>query len=173
MTFFWIISAIIILFGFVVFFGAPYVPSKRKELQRVFDELYKLTDADTLVDIGSGDGVVLRVASEKGVSKAVGYELNIALVWISRFLSRRHKNIEVIMGNSWQMQFPSETTVVYLFGVSRDMEKHARKLQQQTNTLGRPLALVVYGHTIPHMTPLKSFGAHHLYTFTPLHVKKT
>lgn len=173
MTLFWIVGALVILFGFVVFFGAPYVPSKRKELQRVFDDLYNLTDKDTLVDIGSGDGVVLRVAAEKGVRRAVGYELNIVLVLLSRFLSRNHKNVSVVMGNSWQVQFPPETTVAYLFGVSRDMEKHARKFQQQANRLGRPLALVVYGHKIPHMTPLRTLGAHHLYTFTPLHTPKT
>jgi hypothetical protein len=64
-------------------------------------------------------------------------------------------------------------TVVYAFAVTRDIEKLARKLQREANRLGRPLSVISYGNQIPHMTELKSLGAHHLYTFTPLHTKKT
>ncbi len=170
---FWILFTIIFLFCFVVFFGAPYVPSKRRGLERAFEELYDLTDKDVLVDIGSGDGVVLRAAAAKGVRRAVGYELNPLLVWLSRFLSRRSKKVEIIAANSWRAHFPDDTTVLYVFGVTRDMEKHARKIQQEANRLGRPLALITHGSGIPHMTALGTLGAHQLYTFTPLHVKKT
>ena len=167
---FWLFASIVLLFGFVVFFGAPYVPSKRKELERAFSNLYKLTAEDTLVDIGSGDGVVLRAAAQKG-ARAIGYELNPALVIISKLLSRQYKNISVRTANIWKVEFPKETTVVYVFAVQRDIEKLARKLQKEANRLEKPLAVISYGCTIPHMTALQSLGAHHLYTFPPLHVQ--
>lgn len=167
---FWLIAGIVLLFGFVAFFGAPYVPSKRRELERVFTTLYPLSGRETVVDIGSGDGVVLRVAASKG-ARAIGYELNPALVFISRFLSRKHQSVEVHARNMWLVHFPAETTLVYVFGVSRDIEKIARKVQREVNNIGHPISLISYGCKIPHMTALESLGAHHLYTFAPLHTK--
>jgi hypothetical protein len=168
---FWLVASIVVLFGFVAFFGAPYVPSKRRELERVFEDVYHLGPHDTLVDIGSGDGIVLRVAAKKGLAHAIGYELNPALVIISQLLSRKYKNIRIYTRNMWQVHFPSATTVVYVFAVSRDIEKIARKLQQEANNVGHPLSVISYGCRIPHMTALESLGAHHLYTFAPLHTK--
>jgi hypothetical protein len=45
------IAAVVLLFGFVAFTGAPYVPSRRRDLQKAFDELYQLKKTDVLVDI--------------------------------------------------------------------------------------------------------------------------
>ncbi|HEU5121742.1 MAG TPA: class I SAM-dependent methyltransferase [Candidatus Saccharimonadales bacterium] len=167
---FWLFAGLVLLFGFVVFFGAPYVPSKRRELEQVFAELYKITDQDVLVDIGSGDGVVLRMAAKKG-ARAVGYELNPALVLISRLLSKRYKTIKAYTANLWKAEFPEETTVVYVFAVERDIEKIARKLQREANRLRKPLSVISYGCAIPHMAALKTLGAHYLYTFAPLHTQ--
>ncbi len=170
MILFWILAAVILLFGFVVFFGAPYVPSKRRELERAFDELYKLDNHDVLVDLGSGDGVVLRVAAKHG-ARAIGYELNPGLVFLSRFLAHGNKKIRVETANLWRVHFPPDTTVVYVFAVSRDIEKIARKLQKEVNLLKQPISVVSYGCEIPHMTALGVLGAHHLYTFAPLQIK--
>ncbi|HET6747499.1 MAG TPA: methyltransferase domain-containing protein [Candidatus Saccharimonadales bacterium] len=170
MVVFWIVAGIVLLFGFVVFFGAPYVPSKRRELEKVFKELYGLTSRDVLVDLGSGDGIVLRVAAKTG-AKAIGYELNPALVLLSRFFSRGSKNIRIVSANMWQVQLPPETTVVYVFAVSRDIGKVARKLQSEVNRLRHPISVISYGCAIPHMTALRVLGAHHLYTFAPLQPK--
>ena len=88
------IAAVVLLFGFVAFTGAPYVPSRRRDLQKAFDELYRLKKTDMLVDIGSGDGVVLREASRRG-ARAIGYELQPLLVLISRWLSRHDEKVSV------------------------------------------------------------------------------
>lgn len=164
---FWLLAGIVLLFGFVVFFGAPYVPSKRREVDEAFAELYKLTPKDLVVDLGSGDGVVLRAAARKG-ARAVGYELNPALVIISKILSRHYKTIHIQVANLWKIELPPETTVVYVFAVQRDIEKIARKLQKEANRLQKPLSVISYGAAIPHMTALQMLGAHHLYTFSPL-----
>lgn len=163
----WIIAGLVVMFGFVVFRGAPYVPSKKRELRRVFVELYPLTTNDLLVDIGSGDGVVLRQAAACG-ARAVGYELNPILVIISRLLSRSDTRIKTVLADFWFVQLPAETTVVYTFGESRDIAKMARKVADEAQRLQKPLAFISYGFSVPGMTPDKIVGAHHLYLINPL-----
>src|SRR3990167_11438551 len=82
-----VVATILLVFGLVVFRGAPYVPTLRKNLEQGFRDVYPLSERDLLVDIGSGDGVVLRQAAKCG-ARAIGYELNPFLVVISKLLSR-------------------------------------------------------------------------------------
>jgi predicted RNA methylase len=105
----WVVAGIVVLAGFVAFTGAPYVPSKRRDVAKAFDELYPLTSKDVLVDIGSGDGIVLRMASKYG-AKAIGYEIHPVLVLVSRLLSRRDKNVRVRLANFWRVPLPDTNT---------------------------------------------------------------
>lgn len=167
----WTVGLIIILFGFVVFRGAPYVPSHRRQVEQAFDDLYKLGSEDVVVDAGSGDGLVLRQASRRG-ARAVGYELNPILAWLSRFLSRSDTRVTVRIGDFWLAGLPVDTTLVYGFVVTRDIDKMARKLQKEANRLGHPLHFISYGASIKDQPPLRELGAHHLYVFTPLQSNK-
>lgn len=166
-----IVSVLIIAFGYVVFWGAPYVPSHRGEVKEAFKKLYRLSKKDVLVDLGSGDGVVLRVAANR-VKEAVGYELNPLLVVISRLLSARSSNVIIHTINFWNHHLPKDTTVVYVFSVTRDMAKLETKLQAEAEYLGRSFHLILYAMSLPTKKPTKSYRAHTLYTFTPLHSKK-
>lgn len=167
MIWLWIAAAIIVVFGFVVFRGAPYVPSKKRELQQIFKTLYPLDVSDLLVDIGSGDGVVLRQAAARG-ARAVGYELNPVLVVIARFLSRDQPNVSVRLADFWFVQLPAEVTVVYVFGESRDIVKMAAKVATEAQRLEKPIALISYGFAVPGREPVKQEGAHYLYDISPL-----
>lgn len=162
-----IVLVIILLFGFVVFFGAPYVPSKKGEVERAFKELYPLSGEDTLVDIGSGDGVVLRLAARCG-AQAVGYEINPLLVIISRWLSRSSPEVKVYFESFWRATLPQETTVVYVFGDSRDIKKMTRKVEESATVIGRPLFFISYAIKVPERAPMKQVGAHYLYKIDPL-----
>jgi len=104
-----IAAGVVFLIGFVAFTGAPYVPSRRADIQRVFTELYPLSAKDLVVDIGSGDGVVLRTVSKLG-ARAVGYEIHPILVLISRMLSRGDGKVRVKLANFWRAPLPDETT---------------------------------------------------------------
>ena len=166
----WIIGFIAILFCFVVFFGAPYVPSHRSQVRRAFTSLRPLKKSDTVVDLGSGDGVVLRQAIALGAKKAVGYELNPALVWISRFVSRRYgRAIDISVANMWSTSPPAGTTVVYVFSVGRDLDRLVALLHRWADELDKPIDCVMYGHELPGVAPARQDGAHSLYTFLPLH----
>ena len=157
----------IIATGFVAFTGAPYVPSKRRDVRIAFTELYRLSESDVLVDIGSGDGVVLREASKCGAT-AIGYEIHPVLVVIAWFLSRRDKRVRVQLANFWHVDMPPETTVVYTFGDARDIAKMYGKVQSEASRLGHALQFITYGFDVPGVMPTKAAGAHYLYTVKPL-----
>jgi SAM-dependent methyltransferase len=165
----YVVGAIVVLLGFSAFFGAPYVPSRRRDLTRMFDTLYPLSKNDVVIDVGSGDGVILREVSRRG-AKAVGYEISPLLVAISKLLSRGDKNVTVTMANFWLAQFPTDTTVIYAFSVGRDGKRLANKMQSETNRLGKPLTLICYGNPLPRTVAMRDFEAYHLYEFYPLQV---
>lgn len=167
MTWLIIFAVIFLAFAWVVFRGAPYVPSQSRYIRRAFTALYPLGKKDTLVDVGSGDGVVLRRASEYGAT-AIGYELNPILVVLTRVLSRGHKNVSVVLADFWQTPLPDGTTVVYAFLVTRDVKKMIKKMQAEATRLSRPLRFISYGNVLPGMTPDKHVDAYDLYTFYPL-----
>jgi SAM-dependent methyltransferase len=163
----WVVAGIVVLAGFVAFTGAPYVPSKRRDVAKAFDELYPLTSKDVLVDIGSGDGIVLRMASKYG-AKAIGYEIHPVLVLVSRLLSRRDKNVRVRLANFWRVPLPDTVTVVYTFGDARDITAMYARVQAEATRLGREIAFMSYAFTVSDVTPAKTVGAHYLYTVMPL-----
>jgi hypothetical protein len=167
MTWFYIMGGIFALFGFSVFFGAPYVPSRRRDLRRMFDELYQLNPKDVLIDVGSGDGVIVREASRRGV-RAIGYEISPPLVLISKLLSRGDKKVTITMTNFWTSRFPEDATVIYAFSVKRDGARLKKKLQSEATRLQKPLSLICYGNPLPKMTAKRTFEAYHLYEFYPL-----
>ncbi len=163
----WIIGGVIIAVGFVAFTGAPYLPSKRRDIRVAFTELYCLSEADTLVDIGSGDGVVLRAARECG-ARAIGYEIHPLLVVVSRWLSRRDSGVEVHLANFWRAKLPEATTVVYTFGDGRDIKKMYTKIQQEASRLKKEISFISYGFAVPDESAIRSVGAYHLYDIKPL-----
>ncbi len=161
-----IVTVIILLFSVVALRGAPYVPSLSSHTKRALSELYPVGKDDVLVDLGSGDGIVLRLAAARG-ARAIGYELNPILVIVSWILCRRYKGIETRLTDFWLTELPPETTVVYAFSVTRDMKKLAQKLQQSADRAGHPIRLIIFGHTLPSRPADKRSHSHNLYVFTP------
>lgn len=162
-----IAAGFVFLVGFVAFTGAPYVPSRRADIQRVFTDLYPLSAKDLVVDIGSGDGVVLRTVSKLG-ARAVGYEIHPILVLISRILSRGDDKVRVKLANFWRAPLPGETTAVYTFGEARDIAKMYARVQQEATRLGRPLTFISYAFNISGITPDASDKSYFLYVVKPL-----
>jgi SAM-dependent methyltransferase len=167
MFLFYVIGGIVALLGFSVFFGAPYVPSRRRDLVRMFDELYPLGASDTVIDVGSGDGLILREASRRG-AKAVGYEISPLLVAVSKLLSRGDKKVTVTMANFWLAYFPKATTLIYAFSVKRDGNRLTKKVQNESNRLNKPLTLICYGSPLPKKSAERTFEAYYLYLFEPI-----
>ncbi len=166
-TLFIIVFVIVMIFGVVIARGAPYVPSQRRYIRRAFTDLYHLSNNDTLIDVGSGDGIVLRLAAERG-ARAVGYGLNPILVIISRLLSIGRPKVKTILADFWLTSFPPDTTVVYLFMVAKMRRRMAKKIQAEATRLQRPLHVMTYGFPFLDREPNKTLDAYFLYTFQPL-----
>ncbi|HZJ34438.1 MAG TPA: hypothetical protein VFD55_00260 [Candidatus Angelobacter sp.] len=172
MIWLWIVIIIVLFFGLVVFRGAPYVPSRGVYIRQALSELYPLTDKDVLVDIGSGDGIVLREAAKIG-ARAVGYEINPLLVFISRFLSRKYSSrVSIHFADFWITHLPNDTTVIYIFSVTRDMNKTIKWVQKETDRLGRQINVISYAIELGDKKAVKNVEAYHLYKFYPLQLDK-
>ena len=165
MTLFWVVAGLVLVFGFVVAFGAPYVPSLRGELKHAFKKLYPLSPEDVVVDLGSGDGQVLAEAARYG-ARGYGYELNPLLVLISRMRLRRKATIQ--LANMWQVTLPEATTLVYVFAVSRDSKRLGRMLQRQANAKGGLVRVMTFGSGLVGYTPVKELRGHKLYEILPV-----
>ena len=166
----WLIPllAVVALFLLTIFRGAPYVPTRKKDLQRAFTKLYPLTKKDFVVDIGSGDGVVLRHAAALG-ARAMGYELNPILVLISRLLNRRYgQQTETKLADFWYTKLPPETTLVYTFGESRDIKRMYEHVAKEATRLQKPLYFMSYGFEVKDKVVFKSDKSFYLYEIAPL-----
>ena len=162
-----IFAGIILAAGFVAFTGAPYVPSHRKDVVRVFTTLHPITKDDVVMDIGSGDGVVLREVSKLG-ARAVGYEIHPVLVLISRWLSRNDSRVTVKLANFWRTPLPDDTTVVYTFGETRDIVKMYHRVQQEATRIGRPLVFISYAFAVADVVPIATDASYNVYEVQPL-----
>jgi S-adenosylmethionine:diacylglycerol 3-amino-3-carboxypropyl transferase len=157
-----ILVGVILVFGGVVFLGAPYVPTRRAWAKAALS-LVKIGQHDTIVDLGSGDGAILKLAAARG-AQAIGYEINPILVLISRLrLAKFGALATVKMANYWQVDLPAETTVVYVFGVSRHAKRMANYLTRQRRRLGHPIKIICFGPEIPRFTVVKSNSSAKLY----------
>jgi len=162
----WVLLVPVALFGLVVLRGAPYVPTKRRLLDKAFTDLYQLSDKDTLIDIGSGDGVVLRAAARRG-AKAVGYDINPILVLISR-LSSRSSLISVRLMDFWYAELPLETTIIYTFGEARDIKRMYEKAELTAIAHNKVIYFMSFGFNVPGKKPFKYDGSFYLYKVKPL-----
>ncbi|MBR6810874.1 hypothetical protein IKM56_00320 [Candidatus Saccharibacteria bacterium] len=161
-----ILAFLVLFFGLFAFTGAPYVSSKKRDLDDLFKNLYPLKESDFVIDLGSGDGAVLKTVSEHH-AKGLGVELNPFLVLISRIRLRKDKNIRFVCENLYRVEFPKETTCIYLFGDDRDFDKIENKIQQEANRLKKKLVLLSYGFDSKNHKATKAHGAYYLYEIKP------
>jgi hypothetical protein len=160
----WLFAAVVFVFGFVVAFGAPYLPSLRQEVRTAFTKLYRVTKDDVVVDLGSGDGVVLLEAARHG-ARGYGYELNPVLVFISKLRVRRMATVE--LANMWTVKLPDDTTLVYCFSVTRDSRRLGKMLQSEANRLKRMVRVMTFGTGLKDFSPVGQLNAHSLYEIHP------
>lgn len=122
-----IIAVFIILLCGIVFFGAPFVPTKKAQIAAAL-ELLRLKKGQLLYDLGAGDGRVALAAAKQGI-QVEGYELNILLVLHARFRTRKYsKLVKIHWQNYWTADF-SKCDGVFIFSSSRFMAKLDKKLR--------------------------------------------
>lgn len=167
-----ILGFVVFLFTFVIFFGAPYLPSKRRQINIALDML-EVQKGSVIVDLGSGDGVFLKAAAAKG-AVVYGYELNPILYIVSLVRCWRYRSrVHIRLGNFWHAPLPGGTTGVYSFLLGRFMHRLETKITQESIRLKRPLKLACFTFDIPGRPVIRSEEAVFLYAFTPQNALKT
>lgn len=159
------IIIVTLLFAATVLVGAPYVPSLHREVRTAFQDLYPVSETDLVVDLGAGDGSVLIEASRFG-ARCHGVEVNPVLGLIAKLRLRSNATIRV--ANMWQTHLPKETTLVYVFSVSRDMTKLSEYMEREVQRLQTPVTLMTFGAELTSKEPIRRRKAHTLYEFIPL-----
>jgi hypothetical protein len=118
----------VLVFGFVVFFGAPYLPTMKRQTEAALD-LLDMKPGQTLLELGSGDGRVLRKAAQRGLN-GVGYELNPILVLVSYMVTFKYRRqITIKWRNYWRVKLP-KADGVYVFLLDKYMLKLDKKLKE-------------------------------------------
>ncbi len=67
--------------------GAPYVPTKQNEVNAILDEI-NLTKNSYFIELGCGDGRMIRTAALKFQLKGMGIDINPLLLYIARLKAR-------------------------------------------------------------------------------------
>ena len=141
--------------------GGPYVPTSHEVVKDMIS-ISELTDVDTIMDLGSGDGRILIAAAKAGATKAIGYEIHPGLVKLSR---RKAKNagvdhkVEIRKRSMWKADL-SGTTVVFLYQIPYSMEKIRNKIE---NELPKGTRIISNAFEIPERTPISTRGKAMLY----------
>jgi SAM-dependent methyltransferase len=146
-AFFWIIwgAAILLIlaYGFVLMFGAPYFPSLRPHMEAAFD-LLDLKKGQLVYDLGCGDGRFLKAAAKRGY-RAVGYELNPFMFLYSWLTTRRYRRqVKVRFGNFWRADI-SDADAVFVFL----LDKYMKQLDEKLKKTQKHLKLASHTFKIP------------------------
>ncbi|XP_065222700.1 ATP synthase subunit C lysine N-methyltransferase [Planococcus citri] len=105
----------------------PYVPATSTQMSNVMKALRNRSGK--LVDLGSGDGRIVRLATAHGF-EAVGVELNIWLILYSRFSSFTNglsSSAKFYRKNIWSFDLKPYSNVI-LFGAENMMDVMEKKL---------------------------------------------
>lgn len=103
-----------LLLALTLFFGAPFVPSKRNQLDDLFKWIAqnRVGSKSEFVDLGAGTGTALVVAQRHGF-QVVGYEIN-PILWLIGWL-RVRKNGGRMYFRPWQSGNLRSADIVYIF----------------------------------------------------------
>lgn len=155
MTVSWLNIIILILLAFLVptayaaKIGAPFVPAKRRGIQKAFSQI-GLGKDDVFVELGCGDGRFLVEAAKTGAT-VKGYELSPIMWVIARLRTLGKKNITVSFKNFYKQPL-NDATVVYTFLLPQNMERLRQSLS--TKSMPRGKYFLSYGFALPNTKPL-------------------
>ena len=141
--------------------GAFYYPSAPNRVKTIFDNI-KISAKDTVIDLGSGDGRLLIAAAKKG-AKAIGYEMNPALVHQSRQKVKDlklSKSIKIEAKNFWHADL-SQATVICVY----QFPKYITKLEKILKKSKKPVTVISNDYPFPNQKPYLTKNKIHFYKF--------
>lgn len=154
-----LLVVLFVLLGFAASgpLGAPWVPARKKDLERLVDDM-KLRPGQTYIELGCGDGRLVKAAASKGVT-AIGYEINPVLFIIASIRNLGNGRAHVRLGNFWKKDL-SSADIVMAFLMPKFMERLETKAVRELREGAR---LVCYIFPLPHKKP--AIKRHHWFVY--------
>ena len=109
--------------------GALFVSTASVRI-KTFLNVVPMETGELLVDIGCGDGRVLRAAHRRYGVKAVGFEVNPLAYLTARVLSLRTPGVRIQWGNFW-FEDLGDADVIFCYLFPDVMERLAGKLEKE------------------------------------------
>lgn len=155
-----IIGGLIVVFGIVVIVGPPYVPTLTKQVTTALD-LLDLKPGQTLLELGAGDGRVMKAAAERGLN-VVGIEINPFLVMIAKIRCWKYrKQVRIIWDDMWKAQWP-QADGIFTFMIQRQMERLDKRI---VGWHEKPVKLASFAFHIPDKAPVSKYNGIFLYQY--------
>ena len=147
-----------------IFVGAPFLPAKDTYVEQALD-MIDLRPGQTMLELGSGDGRVLRAAARRGIN-SIGYEINPLLhayAWLRTRRRHYRSHITLIRGNYWHIALPpADGIYTYL------LQPYMRRLDEKLNSeLTKPTKLLSFIFRIPDKKPIAVKEGMFLYAYGP------
>jgi SAM-dependent methyltransferase len=120
--------------------GAPWVPTKKKDVQRFLD-LANIKPSDIVYDIGCGNGRMVIAAAAKGAN-AVGFEVSLfpyLLAIINKLIKKSKAKIKY--RDLWHVNL-GEADLVYFFLMPERIKKLKSKFEQELKPGARVISYV-------------------------------
>jgi hypothetical protein len=153
-----VIALILVVFSGVLLFGAPYLPTLKRQQKEALD-LLSLKPGQVFIELGSGDGRILKEAARRGII-SIGYEINPFLVVYSKISCWRvRKLVKIHWRNFWHISI-SSADGLYAFLLDRYMAKLERKIARE---ITKPLKFVSFSFELPSTKPVKKQNGLFLY----------
>ena len=141
-------------------FLSPYQPTEPALFQAMMAGLEIEFNQFTFVDLGSGKGRTLLMASESGFRKIVGVEILPALHKITQDNLARYKSeswkcftVEAVCGDATEFSFPAEPTVLYLFNPLPEsgLKRVLARLDASLSADPRPVYVLYHNPLLEHL----------------------
>jgi len=130
--------------------GALYVSTSRSRIAAVIAAV-PMRPGQVLVDLGCGDGRVLRCARRIYGIRAIGFEVNLMAYLKARILSIGLKNMEIRLKNFWSQNL-AEADIVFCYLYPDVMQKLAVKLKAELKSGTR---VVSCNFALPGFNPIQ------------------
>jgi SAM-dependent methyltransferase len=155
-----IFGIFVFIFGFVIAFGAPYLPTLDAH-KKLALKMLALKPGNTMLELGCGDGRILADAAKRGI-KCIGYEINPLLVLAAKWQTRKYRHlVKVRMKNYWGEALP-EADAIFVFLLPKYMKKLDKKITQE---ISKPVKLISVAFEIPGRKPTKQKNGLFLYEY--------
>lgn len=161
----WFLFITLAVFGLLIptayagWIGAPYAPTRLAAVKKAFDYI-RLGEGDTLIDLGAGDGKIVRAAAARGAA-ARGIELSpimwaVAWFWTLFFTppvkgERTGVRPRIIFGNFYQTTL-ADATIIFAFLMPATMPRVRQWLASQSVPRGK--YFLAYAFPFKEVVPL-------------------